>query len=316
MIDLIASQPQYAAHLDPVWDALPAGLRGIRLERRDDRVSTSVLVASISDLAAGRRLGYERIAYLEHGIGQSYGNGNAGYPGGHGRDAVDLFLSPNATAAAMDRAAYPAARVEVVGDPRLDTLPSLTAAPGTVAISFHWPCGVAPETRPAFPHYRAAIADLAAAVPLIGHAHPRARASMEIFYGRLGIEFVDSFDEVCRRASVYVCDNSSTLFEFASTGRPVVILNAPWYRRDVRHGLRFWEAATVGMQVNAPDRLVETVEYAIREAGGRHHRIPVMELRRRRERALDLAYAYRSGAGARAAAAIVEWLGATEEVAA
>ena len=57
------------------------------------------------------------------------------------------------------------------------------------------------------------------------------------------------FDEVMERSTLYICDNSSTLYEFASTGRPVVVLNAPWFRRDIEHGLRFWEHADVGVSV-------------------------------------------------------------------
>ena len=307
MIDSIASLPQYAAHLDPVWDALSVEVRGQRLRPGQPRVSDAVLVAGFQDLQRARKAGYPRIALLEHGIGQSYGDiRNASYPGGRHREAVGLFLSPNEHAAGRDRAAYPAARVEVVGDPRLDTLPALEAAPGTVAISFHWDCYVAPETRSAFPHYRDVIADLAAAVPLIAHAHPKA-PEMERFYRRLGIEFVRDFDEVCRRASVFVADNTSCLYEFASTGRPVVVLNAPWFRREREVGLRFWAAAGVGLNVGSPADLVSGVQAALIDTEGQ---------RRDRERALSIVYAYRSGAAQRAATVIEDWITSDRAVAA
>jgi hypothetical protein len=307
-IDALASREQYAHHLDPLWAALPYDVRGSRIEpgSKAGAGGDAVVVAAASDLGTAWRLGYWRIAYLEHGIGQSYSNRSPGYPGGTGRDKVGLFLSPNETAAARERAAYPGARVEVIGDPRLDTLPHLEAGPGTVAISFHWACGLEQETRPAFAHYRSVIPALAAAVPLIAHAHPRAAETMRPFYERLGIEFVPTFDEVCRRASVYVCDNSSTLYEFASTGRPVVVLNAPWYRRQIRHGLRFWDAATVGVNVSMPDDLVTGVEWAMSPAVDRFQRKP-------REKALDIVYAYRTGAAVRGAAAIGDWLGSRVE---
>jgi hypothetical protein len=60
---------------------------------------------------------------------------------------------------------------------------------------------------------------------------------------------VASLREVQRRAAVYVCDNSSSMYEFAATGRPVVVLDLPegrikgiGYRRNINHGLRFWDA--------------------------------------------------------------------------
>ena len=59
-------------------------------------------------------------------------------------------------------------------------------------------------------------------------------------FAEAGIEWVPELDEVARRATVYAVDNSSTLWELA-VARPVIALNAPWYRRRVHHGLRFWD---------------------------------------------------------------------------
>lgn len=296
MIDLVASQPHYRDHLQPLWDALPDQLKG---------PGDAALVASGRDLAAARRAGYARFAYLEHGIGQSYGTGHPAYPGGGGpRRQVGLFLSPNETAAAADRAASPRARVEVVGDPRLDSLPTRSPhePPGPViCTSFHWDARVAPEARSAHRHYTAALRDLVDRFFVIGHAHPRGRGQVTPMYARLGIPFVPSFDDVCRRADLYVCDNSSTIYEFASTGRPVVVLNIPAYRRGVEHGLRFWEAAGVGLNVWDPADLVEVVQAGLEDS-------PAAAADR--DRALAIAYGHRSGAGPRAAAAVVDWLAA------
>ena len=111
-----------------------------------------------------------------------------------------------------------------------------------------------------------------------------------------------SFDEVCRRADVYLNDASSTLFEFASTGRPVVVLNASFYRRKVHHGLRFWEASIVGVNCNIWDvrRLPAIVDEALADPPAQ---------KERRERALDMVYAYRTGAAERAAAVLMDWAG-------
>lgn len=305
MIDLLADHPHYLAHVDPVWNALPADIRGAVIERRTMKQpqSHAVLLASGADVRRARDLGYTRIALLEHGIGQSYLNQRSpSYPGAPGRGSVGLFLSPNATASARDRATYPDARHAIVGDPVIDTIPRREGEPnGTVAISFHWGWDGIPEMRSAFPHYREILPALVEAFPgrVIGHAHPRVAGAMERHYRKAGIPFVADWREVCRRADVYACDSSSTLYEFASTGRPVVVLNQPAYRREVDHGLRYWEAADVGIQVDDPQALVAAIDEAL---------VDPPERQENREEALQLVYQPRTGAAARAAGEILDWL--------
>jgi hypothetical protein len=121
-----------------------------------------------------------------------------------------------------------------------------------VSYSFHFNAPIAPEARTAYPWIMPAIARLKDRYQLIGHAHPRMFEAAKPRYERLGIEAVRDFADVCRRADLYICDNSSTLFAFAATGRPVVVLNPPWYDRKIDHGLRFWEASEVGVNCNDP----------------------------------------------------------------
>jgi UDP-N-acetylglucosamine:LPS N-acetylglucosamine transferase len=152
-------------------------------------------------------------------------------------------------------------------------------------------------------HYLRVLPDLARTYRVIGHGHPKGDwpARLQRIYRRAGInEYVPDFDEVCRRADLYVCDNSSTLFEFAATGRPVLVLNHPDYRRHVEHGLRFWRAATVGIQVDQPHELLAAVARALEDPP---------EVRAAREAALDVVYAHRQGAAARAAVALTSWAG-------
>lgn len=245
--------------------------------------------------------GYTRIAYAEHGIGQPYGNGHPGYPGGIKRDRIGLFLSPNATAAAADRAVYPNAAYAIIGDPVLDGMgavpPDQPSSP--VAISFHWDCAVVPETRMTFRYWADAVLALSKEVPLLGHAHPKALLGLKNFYRKAGIPFEPDWRKVLATARAYICDNSSTLYEFASTGRPVVVLNAPTYRRNKEFGLRFWAASKVGLNVERPVALTETVLCALEDPPG---------AQADREAALDLAYGFRSGAAQRGAAAIMDWL--------
>lgn len=286
LISVIATKPKNRAHIDPILSHMPA------------RVPADVcLVSSYGDLVKAQRAGYRRIVLTQHGAGQSYSDRHPSYPGGRDNDAVGLFLVPNEHAARRWRDAYPESAVAVVGSPRLDTLPAREPGPVTVAVSFHWDMRGIPEARSAFSAFSDAIVELAARFAVIGHSHPD-RRNMGNWYRRRGIEYVPDFDDVCRRADVYVCDNSSTIFEFAATGRPVVLMNAPWYRRDVNHGLRFWDAAGVGANVDDPDRLGQAVAEALEES-------PASAASR--EEALSHVYAYRSGGGHRAAETIAAW---------
>lgn len=275
-----ARRQHYADHLAPVA-ALVGDIDG-------------ALVASYWDLALARRK-HDRIVLMQHGAGQSYSDDNPAYPGGVDNDAVGLFLTPNEHSATRWRTRYPDAAVEVVGTPRLDDLPARVPGPGPViAFGFHWNAYHHPESRSAFAWYQSIIPTIAQRYAVLGHGHPRA-SFLPPFYAKHGIEHVASFDDVCRRADVYVADNTSSLFEFASTGRPVVVLNAPWYRRDVSHGLRFWDAASVGPNVSDPAELPDAIEAALASDA------------RARDDALAHVYAYRSGAARRAADAIEAW---------
>jgi len=321
-IDALASERHFVDHLAPVWLAMPDELRGRFLVADRTlvrhaagrgieavpatRTSNPMLVASYGDQKRGRRLGARTFISMEHGAGQSYGGDarsarHGSYAGGRDRDDTALFLAPNEQAASRWRVAYPTAQVSVIGSPRLDSLPTREPGPGpVVALGFHWPCAIAPEARTAFPHFRGVLPALARRFAVLGHGHPRFMARLAPFYRSAGIEPVEDFDDVLRRADLYVCDNSSTLFEFAATGRPVVVLNAPWYRRDVEHGLRFWDAATVGLQVDDPADLAGTIEAALGD--------PPWQ-RAERERVIASVYAKPPHGAARAAGdAIAAWL--------
>ncbi len=287
-LDFLAREPHFLDHLAPVWMAVGRERRGtfhvapslaeraaklgIGVQTKPpERSLNPVLVASLGDLRAASKVG--RTVYLtEHGAGQSYSTGHASYAGGVSpeRQKVPLFLVPNEWAAERNRKSNPKARVEVVGCPKLDSLPDMKREGNTrpvVAVSFHWHCQVCPETRWAFPHFSTAIRSLKDSFTVLGHAHPRAWAQLKPFYLRTGIEPVEDFREVVSRADVYVCDNSSTIFEFAAADKPVVLLNAPWYRRHVKHGLRFWDCADVGIQTGRPAGLVGAVAEALESDG-------------------------------------------------
>lgn len=315
LVDLYASLPHYLDHLEPVWEALPVEVRGRRwnaatVRLREIPPERTVLVASLSDHMA---MAPRRTILVEHGAGQSYdgdprGQGHGSYSGGGGLERVVLFVCPSQRVARRWSSTYPDARVVVAGSPRLDRLAATSAVESphaaTVALTFHWNCQLVPETRSAFPHYHRALPRLVAelrcaGVTVLGHGHPRMLHQLEPVWRRLKVPMVTDFDRVVARARVLVADNTSAMYEWAALDRPVVALNAPWYRRDISHGLRFWDLVP-GRQVDGPEDLLATITAAIADPGGD---------RLLREAATAEVYAHRDGrAAARAAAAIVEVL--------
>ncbi len=309
MIDALAGQSHFGDHIQPIWEALPDDIRGT-FYRQSFALKASAnptLTASAGDMkvAMSRR---RPVALMEHGCGQSFGGDPrsdkfASYAGNAGRDGVGLFLHPGEHPAGRDRKRYPGARIEVIGCPKLDRLPRKARGDTpVVAVSFHWNCTLVPETEPAL-GFLPQLEELAKRYEVIGHGHPKWGIHLRSKFQRLGIEWVPTFEQVCARADLYVNDCSSTLFEFAATGRPVVVMNKGGqraYRRDINHGLRFWDAASVGVNVEERDDLTEAVAQALEDAP---------EQRQTREDALDLVYAYRSGGAQRAVEALVDWAG-------
>lgn len=322
-VDFAAHAVGYVDHLAPIFRAMPAEHRGrfyvtswararaielgvaeAELVVHDDDAlpaGAEVVVASYRDLSRARG---RPVILCEHGAGQAYSTRHSSYAGGVGREDVVLFVVPNEQAAQRNRRRYPDTPNAVVGCPKLDellTVPRPTGPP-TVAISFHWRCDAAPpESGTALDEYRPALGDLrhglaAAGVELIGHAHPAIAAELEPIYAAAGIEFVESFGDVARRAALYAVDNSSTLYEFAALGRPVVVLNSQRYRRNVRHGLRFWTEAAVGLNVDRPAELLPTILRALDDPE---------DARRSREASIARVYPVRDGTSARRAAAAV-----------
>lgn len=293
-----ASRPHYLDHLGVVWDALGApepvmvdrGLLGYAEETQ--RAATAVLrgrgacvVAGYTDLFRARRLGYGPFVMLQHGAGQSYhgdprGAGNPSYAGGCDHDDVALFVVPGPDPERRWRERYPSTPVVCSGN--LRPLPGRVGEPGkTVAVTFHWPCGLVPETRSAWREYRDALPGLTERWTVLGHWHPRWGDVLRRWYEEHGIEPVADIAEVARRADLLVADNTSAIFEWAATGRPVVVLNASRYRKRVAHGLRFWEASTVGVQVERTADLEAAVSMGLMDPRG---------LREERARCVGMVY--------------------------
>lgn len=320
-IHFLATEEHYADHLIPLWEALPPERRGkfwtrqSMVQRLEDQgipatliqgpaAISHIVVASYADLKHGRRMApIAARCMVQHGAGQSYfgvarSAGHPSYSGGRDHDDVGLFLVPNEFSEAAWRRTYPRKRIEIVGSPRVDTLPENRSLEVTVALSFHWQCGLVEETKNAFAHFKRALVEVPKWWATIGHCHPRARKQLEPYFKRAGIPLVPDFEDVCEQADVYVCDNSSTIFEFAATGRPVVLMNPPHYRADVDHGMRFWELATIGTDASDVEGLMPAIDRALEDP---------QDQREERERIVARVYPIRGNSASRAVHTLEDW---------
>lgn len=335
-IDFLATQVQFADHLRPIYEALPEEVRGEffdgktippyrhlanggQAKRR--QLPSMCVVSAIGDLkkvAVRRRpiiVGGTVLRYqpwvptvlFEHGAGFSFhgsGNTNASYAGGIERNGALALPATNDYVARANREAYPHVPSPIVGCPKLDALVRIPAPVNerpVVCVSFHWDCHVCPETRWAFSHFGAAVANLKGRpeFELVAHGHPRMRSFWRKWYGTHGIEFIEDFEDVVRRADVYVNDSSSTLYEFAAMGRPVVVMNSPHYRRHIHHGLRFWEHSDVGYNADTPAQLLPAIKRALKDP-------PAQQARR--AAAVEAVYPYLGESVPRAAQLLLDLL--------
>lgn len=290
-VDFVANERHFLDHLAPVYHALPdAGtfylnrnlLRPARRRYDIDGApvtampdsDTPTVVAAWGDLKRARRRS-RPVIYSEHGAGQTYvGVESGSYLDHPDRDGVIGMLVPGPEQAERAAAAHNQP-VFAVGVPKLDwwhtqPAPEPNQSDPIVAVSFHWDAPHCPETRSSWKHYRPILPRLSSSFStVIGHAHPQIMTHMANVYRKVGgFRIAGHFDDVLDAADVYVCDNSSTLVEFASTGRPVVFLNSPTYRRDVEHGGRFWQWPKGQVSCDTPRELVQRILEAAEDPPG------------------------------------------------
>lgn len=282
MIDFYIAEEHFKDHMNPVFNMLAeAGyaVRWITKEKASDSQSDFAVVAANGDLIRAADDG-KIVFFMEHGAGQSYNVRHASYAGGPNRENVCLFLDPGPHVTAANALYYPEIPSVKVGVPKLDKRhlahtkePRDPGAVPVVAFSFHWDCVICPETGSGFEYFKSAVAEIAELAnretpefKIIGHSHPRCRAKLKKFYADHNVEFVENFEEVMDRADVYVCDNSSTIFEFASIGKPVVLMNPPSYRKFVNHGLRFWKFETLGPNADSRAELLPAIRTALQDS--------------------------------------------------
>lgn len=290
-IDFLATQAHYIDHIAPIWDALsddnvgsffvPQHLFGYAQSKLKHHLylysyennslvtfgMNPILVCAYGDMKYCHRVNPDRqIFMMEHGTGHAFGT--SAYPNGPGdRDVVSLFLPPNQYTANKIHEARSTLCVPI-GTPKLDWVVNFNEtitrrAKPLVCISFHHGTKnrKPPEASSAFEHYKDCIKALKhhPEFDLVAHGHPLSRVRDIPFYDSIGVQFIHDFDTVMRTVDIYVNDLSSTLYEFITTGKPVVVMNAPWFRRNVHHGLRFWDYSDVGLHANEPDELLPAI---------------------------------------------------------
>ena len=304
MIDAFATVPNYLQHLAPIWLALPEEERGAfwtagsladmpnvegiphRRVGYPPSGTQLTLVAGYMDEKAAR---HRPTVYVEHGAGQTYPGDplaadHPAYNGTSDHDRTVLFLCPNAVVAKRWTDRYPSAYAAAVGCPKLDYWHQRILATGgvappagdrkpTVAFTFHADNRIIPETMPAWKHYRFELPRILRTLrsqgyEVIGHGHPRLWSHLEPWWQSINVEPVADLGEVFARADLLCGDNTSALPEFASLGKPVLWMNAPWYRRGVNHGGRFWEWPQGQVSVDEPAELLDAIPLALRDTKG------------------------------------------------
>lgn len=320
-INVLATWPHYVHHMQPIIDALRD--HGVDVKVWSSRHNTDWgdyihpteiegmgtrlwLVASSMD--AEKCVG-QRLIYLEHGSGQTYtadehGQHANGYSSGRMDDAV-MFLCPNLFVLNRREKNYPKVPSYLIGCPKMDEF-YVGEGHGdvyedTVALAFHWLCGVCDEARSAWEHYRPHLNKIVLGlrrhgVRVVGHSHPRIYKRVSYHYERHGIEWWDH-DEVMWHAAVLAVDNSSLGYEFASLDRQTVWMNAPWYRRSCHHGLRFWDQIP-GPQADNHEELIDKILTTFERD----------DWKEKRREVTDLVYPLRDGNSARRAAMAIQTL--------
>lgn len=263
MIGFLGTQSSYRDHLWPVFEALEPFERACWAQSQAGGLPPATLWVSASqrDTAALRKYGRPRV-HLEHGVGLQW------YQAHQLRPMLDCaaIAAPNEYVASRYRALGKRLRVEVVGTPKMDALRDAVIKnpdSGTVAVAFHW-TGVLRQRPDSFELWRPMIEELASEREVLGHAHPKIWPLARHFYEALGIEAVEDFAEVVARASLYLCDHSSTLYEWAALDRELILLRRPGHREIIpqRSGLRWEDYSGIGPELKLGGSLLAALEAA------------------------------------------------------
>jgi len=200
------------------WDHLLDIMAQLATTNEDRNNFDVWLTASTRDLSRMQKDGEAHTIYIEHGVGLQR----------HREKRLeclrkaDLRLVPNElsqgelkTKMGLDST--------IIGTPKLDRLVRIPK-PEKLALcfSFHWT-----DSKSIHAYADAMSYLMAMGITVYGHAHPRIWDEMAQIYDSLDIQPLESFEQVVENATVYLCDHSSTLYEWMALGRPAVQLYRP-----------------------------------------------------------------------------------------
>lgn len=236
------------------------------------REDLKILVAKYGSVSSLNAINTRyNLILMEHGCGQYYDIRHYFWGRQHGlrkfMHSVKYMLCPNECLANKIKKHNPKLKTYITGSPKLDryTKQKTNNQRPLIVFSWHWECKVIPETTGGFNYWKGCLIEIGKKYNIALHGHPRIQRDVKIFARDNDIEHIESFDEVLVRADVYACDNSSTLFEFAAIDKPVIVLNNPWFRKDIEQGMRFWEYADIGVQCDDISDIEEAINKAIED---------------------------------------------------
>lgn len=239
--------------------------------------NTLCVVASYGSVRRLSKKDYPVLQFilLEHGAGQIYQSEVPGWARGSFRHSnrIKLFLGTNKFCVEAFKKNNNDITSYIVGCPKLDNIETQINDYNNplVVFSWHWDCDSIPETRSGFNFWAEEVLtlhkDKDKKFRIAIHGHPRLQDQTKAFCMKHQIDFIKTFDYVLKYANIYVVDNSSTLYEFAATTKPVILLNNPFYRRDVEHGMRFWEHVDLGLNCDRRGEIRPLIDFIIKNKG-------------------------------------------------
>lgn len=264
MVIFFANMPHYYDHIIDVYNKL--GISKVIIDKVNDssKLLNTIsqydnpiyIVPSYSLLSRLYKPNFpkNRSILLEHGVGQSYITNKTSWARGSTKydDNIILYMATNNYCYDAFKKHHKNIPIEIIGCPKLDNIPIMNPnlEDPLICFSWHWDAIEIPETRSGFDYWKDSLIELSKHNRIVIHGHPRIQNITSEFARDNNIQFISSFNRVLELADIYVCDNSSTIYEFAVTNKPVILLNNPFYRRDINHGLRFWELSNIGINCN------------------------------------------------------------------